>query len=78
MAGLVTVKTGSACVLVTRRSGEFASSPKWLPVAAPPTGSTMPLIADGSVVTGVAVPPSVPAVVTPLTVPGGCVGSVTV
>ena len=78
MASLVTVKTGSACVFVTRRSGEFASSPKLLPVAAPPTGSTMPLIAEGSVETGVAVPPCEPAVVMPLTVPGGCVGSVTV
>ena len=47
-----------------------------------PAGSTMPLIADGSVPRGVAVPlvapPTVPAVVRPLDVAGGCVGSVTV
>ncbi len=47
-------------------------------IPAPPTGSTMPLMALGTVATGVAVPPSEPAVVMPFTVPAGCVGSVTV
>ena len=38
----------------------------------------MPLMALGTVATGVAVPPSEPAVVMPFTVPAGCVGSVMV
>ena len=69
-------------VLLTTRSGESPISPKLLSTDSPPGGSTMPLIADGVVVTGVAVPTAVPsmvpALVMPLSVSAGCVGSVTV
>jgi hypothetical protein len=38
----------------------------------------MPLMTDGVLVGGVAVPPPVPALVMPLSVPAGCSGSVMV
>ena len=57
----------------------FGISAKLLPVeSAPEVTSGMALIIEGSVATGVTVPPVEPAVVMPLTVPAGCVGSVTV
>ena len=57
----------------------FGISAKLLPVdEAPDVASTIPAMALGSVPTPVAVPPALPAVVMPLLVPAGCVGSVTV
>ena len=38
----------------------------------------MPLMTLGAVAGGVTLPPALPAIVTPLLVPAGCVGSVTV
>ena len=61
-----------------RTSALLGISPKLLPVLLTPTPSTMPLIALGSVVIGVAVPPALPAMVWPLVVSSGCVGSVIV
>ncbi len=82
MPTLLTVKVAGVAVLLTTRSGESPISPKLLSIDCPPDGRTMPLIADGVVVTGVAVPvevPSiVPGVVMPLRVSAGWVGSVTV
>ena len=43
-----------------------------------PTPSVMPVMTDGVDVGGVAVPPPVPALVMPLSVPAGCSGSVIV
>ena len=75
VAVLFTVTSTGAWLVLTRRSGELPISPKLLSSAWPPGGSTMPAIADGAAVGAVAVPPSVPAEVMPLTVPAGCCGS---
>ena len=79
---LLTVKLAGEWLLVTRKSGELPISPKLLSTDTPANGSTMPLMAEGTVVGAVAVPivapPIVPAVVMPFTVPVGWVGSVTV
>ena len=56
----------------------MASSPKLLPVDFPPGVSTMPLMAETATPGSVALPPALPGVVRPLTVPAGCVGSVSV
>ena len=68
----------STAFFVTRKSGEFAGSPKLLPLDRAPGVSTMALMAEKGVVGAVATPPLLPGVVMPLTVPAGCVGSVTV
>ena len=54
------------------------TSPKSLPVTSWPTPSVMPLMTEGLDVGGVAVPPPLPALVMPLSVPAGCSGSVMV
>ena len=61
-----------------RSSALLGISAKLLPVLLTPTPRMMPLIALGSVVIGVAVPPALPAMVWPLVVSSGWVGSVIV
>ena len=78
---LSTVKRASTEALVTSTSGELPISAKSLPIEAPPTGRAIAEIAEGRVAGDVAVPVTVPltvpAVVMPLSVAGGWVGSVT-
>jgi hypothetical protein len=75
---LFTVTVAGLCDLATRRSGELPISPKLLATPCPPGGTVMPPMTDGATVGAVAVPPSVPGVVWPFTVPAGWVGSVRV
>ncbi|MDH4392262.1 MAG: hypothetical protein QE285_12680 [Aquabacterium sp.] len=76
MKRLFTVTTAGLCDLATRRSGELPISPKLLARLCTPAGRLMVLMADGVTAGPVAVPPKVPAVVRPFTVPAGWVGSV--
>ncbi|MNV97715.1 hypothetical protein D3C71_1928740 [compost metagenome] len=82
VAMLLTVKRVLPADLLTSMSGESPISPKLLSSESPPSGNTIWLIAEGTVsrpvATPVTMPSTAPALVMPLRVCGGWVGSVTV